>query len=159
VVTTCIGTVPDDRESPAWTTLLDSLEELGKYGQRIGAVLAAQTVNQAGGPLSDLLETLPEGTLGVDFDPASLMLHGFSPADSLRALKRSVLHVRARDASHDLATRRVVETPVGQGSLDFPELLAILEEADYRGYFTIERSGGEASVRNIQLAMQYLKSL
>jgi sugar phosphate isomerase/epimerase len=87
------------------------------------------------------------------------MLHGFPAADSLRVLGRYVAHVRARDVHHELGARHVVEAPLGQGSLDFPELLAILEERDYRGYLTIERSGGEAPVREIGLAAQYLRSL
>ena len=69
-----------------------------------------------------------------------------------------VLHVRARDAVRDLGQRRVLEMPLGQGSIDFPELLAILEEHDYRGYITVERNG-EDPLADLQTAFRYLRML
>jgi sugar phosphate isomerase/epimerase len=69
-----------------------------------------------------------------------------------------VLHVHAKDGVRDLAIGRGLEVPVGRGVADFPTLLGVLEQRDYRGYFTLERTG-ENSVFEIGQAVKYLRSL
>jgi L-ribulose-5-phosphate 3-epimerase len=49
--------------------------------------------------------------------------------------------------------------PLGRGSADFPELLAMLEERGYRGYLTIQREGAEDPLFEIGQAVKYLRSL
>jgi sugar phosphate isomerase/epimerase len=48
---------------------------------------------------------------------------------------------------------------LGRGLAEFPELLGILEEHQYRGFITIERRQGENTVAEIADAVRYLKSL
>jgi sugar phosphate isomerase/epimerase len=158
VVTNHIGDLPDDDSNPRWQLLVSSLTELGHHAQKSGAMLAAQTGTDSGERLATLLRALPDGSLGVDFDPANLMFHGHSPADAMRFLGGHVLHVRARDAVRDLGQRRVLEMPLGQGSIDFPELLAMLEEHDYRGTITVERNG-EDPLADLQAGLRYLRML
>ena len=55
--------------------------------------------------------------------------------------------------------RRGLETPLGRGSVDFPELIGVLEEHNYRGYFTIERRHTSDPVTEIGHAVQYLRNL
>ena len=45
------------------------------------------------------------------------------------------------------------------GLAEFPELLGILEEHQYRGFITIERRQSENAVNEIADAVKYLKSL
>ncbi len=158
VVTNHIGRIPEDTDDPRWNLLVSTLSDLGNYAKNAGANLAAQTGTESGERMDELLKCLPEGTIGIDFDPANLLVHGFSPIDAMRILGRHVLHVRARDALHDLDVRRVLETPLGQGSVDFPELLAILEEQHYRGAITVEYNGQEP-LHYLGHAVKFLRSL
>ena len=159
VVVNHIGRLPSDRESDSRRLLLGVLEELGRHGHRAGALLAAETGTESGEELAALLADLPEGAVGVDFNPANLLLNGFSPLDALDALGDSILSVHATDASINLPGRRGGPVPLGQGSADFPALLAALAEHDYRGYFTVGHQTIDDPRSEIARAIEYLRGL
>ncbi len=159
VVFNYVGRIPESEEDPDWALLVETLSDLGRHGQRMGATLAARTGAERGEDLARLVKALPAGSLGVDFDPGTLIINGHSPREALASLAPHVLHVHARDAVRDIAQGRGLETPLGQGSADFPELLGILEEHQYRGYLTIEpQTAGNPDVE-ITSAVNYLKNL
>ena len=159
VVVNHIGRVPDEPESPEWELLLQVLSDLGRFGQRTGATLAAETGSEDGAQLARLIAALPEGSLGVNLDPGNLVVNAHSVREALDELGQNVLHVHAKDGVRDLAQGRGLETPLGRGAVDFPELIAGLEEHGYRGYFTIERERSEHPVREIGQAVRYLRNL
>lgn len=159
VVINQIGRVPAEAEGPEWTMLLDVLADLGRYGQHVGAWLAAETGSEDGATLAKLIDALPPGSLGVNFDPGNLVVNGFSVSNALKLLAPHVMHVHIKDGVRDLAQGRGIEVPVGRGSVDFPELIGTLEEADYRGYYTIERANATDPVFEIGQAIKYLRSL
>ncbi len=158
VVVNQVGRVPDD-EGPDWDRLVQSLEDLGRYGQHVGAVLAAETGTESGENLAKLLETVENGMIAVNFDPGNLIINDFSPSESLKALGKYVMHVHAKDGVRDLAQGRGIEVPLGRGSAEFPLLMAQLEEHQYRGYFTIERENSEDPIFEIGQAVQYLRNV
>ena len=100
-----------------------------------------------------------QGRLGVDFDPGLLIVNGFSAEQALEVLTPHVLHVRAHDGVRDLAQGRGIEVPLGQGSVDFPAMLARLEQANYRGTITVERREAADPVTEIGNAVAYLRQL
>ena len=129
------------------------------HGQRVGACLAAETGSEDSTDLARLIDALPPGSLSINFDPGNLIINGFSAHDGIAALGGHVAHVHARDAVRDLAQGRGLETLLGRGSVDFPELIGVLEEHNYRGYFTIERQHATDPVTEIGQAVQYLRNL
>ena len=159
VVVNQIGRVPSDLPDASWDTLRQALVDLGGYGQRVGAFLAARTGSEAGADLARLISALPAGVLAVDFDPGSLIINGFSASDAIRALAPHVLHVHANDAVRDLAQGRGIETPLGRGSVDFLEMLSVLEEQEYRGYLTVERQNSANPVADVAQGVEYLRNL
>ncbi len=159
VVVNHVGRVPADANSPAWSLMRDALADIGKISQRVGATLAAETGPESGEDLLRLVQALPPGAIGVDLHPANLILHSHSPRESARALAEHVIHVHAADATRDLAERRNIEVPLGRGTAEFPELLAILEEHHYRGYITVERRQSDNAIFEISQAVQYLRNL
>lgn len=159
VVVNSIGRVPEGTETPQWQTLLEALADIGRFGQHVGATLAAETGTESGEELKRLIDALPLGALGVNFDPGNLIVNGFSAADAVRALGGDVLHVHAKDGVRDLSQGRGVEVPLGRGSADFPELLGVLEERQYHGYFTIERDNAADPIYEIGAAVKYLKNM
>jgi sugar phosphate isomerase/epimerase len=106
-----------------------------------------------------LIARLPPGSIGVDFNPASLILHGHSPREAINALAAHVLHVHATDATRDVALGRGIEVPLGQGNAEFPELLGVLEEHQYRGYITVARRDSSAPTDDVRQALTFLRNL
>lgn len=158
VVINHIGRVPE-KGTTAWTIMVEALTDIGRHGQRVGATLAAETGTESGEELAGLIAALPPASLGVDLNPASLIINGHAPRDAAKALGEHVLHVHATDGTRDLAHGRGIEVQLGRGLAEFPELLGILEEHHYRGYITIERRQGENAAAEIADAVKYLKSL
>jgi sugar phosphate isomerase/epimerase len=159
VVVNQVGRVPADDKSDAWRRLTEALSDLGAYGQRVGATLCAETGAEAGADLRRLLEALPKGALGVTFDPGNLIVNGFSASDAATELAGWVQHVHVNDAVRDLARGRGMAVEIGRGAVDFPALLGLLEEKQYRGYLSIERGAVDNPVLEISHAVQYLRSL
>jgi sugar phosphate isomerase/epimerase len=159
VVVNHIGRVPAENDSAANSILVQALSDLGRYGQRVGALLAAETGTESGEELARLIARLPPGSIGIDFNPAGLIVNGHSPRAAMQALASHVLHVHATDATRDLAQGRGIEVPLGQGNAEFPELLALLEEQQYRGYITVARHDSDAPLADIRQAFQFLRNL
>ncbi|NQT13638.1 MAG: TIM barrel protein [Planctomycetes bacterium] len=159
VVVNHVGRVPPDRESAEWRLLVEVLDELGRHGTRVGALLAAETGTESGDDLARLLAELPEGTLGVDLNPANLLLGGFSPLEAVAALGPSILHVHATDAVHEPGSGRGSEVLLGEGTADFPELLGALDQYGYLGYFTLTHHTGGDPVSELARAIGYLRRL
>ncbi len=158
VVVNQIGQVPETSEGTEWELLLQVLADLGRHGQRVGAMLAAETGADDPQRLAALIGALPPGSLAVDLNPGNLAIHGRSSVEAASLLGPHILHVHAKDGTRDLSRGRGVETPLGRGSVDWPAVFGTLEEHDYRGYFTLERSESSDPVKEIGQGVQFLRS-
>lgn len=136
-----------------------SLMDLGRYSQKAGAFLAARTGSEAPEVLRELMDQLPEGSLQVALDPGGLIVNGFSAREAARVLGPEVAYVYAKDGVRDLAQGRGIEVELGRGSIDLPELAGILEQNEYRGYFTVERRHAAEPILEVANAVEYLKNL
>lgn len=159
VVINQVGQIPTEPGGPSWELLVQVLTDLGRFGQRVGAMLAVETGAEDAKTLQQLFDALPEGSIGVNFDPGNLIVNGFSASDAAKQLGQHVMHVHAKDGVRDLAQGRGLETQLGRGAADFPEILGILEEHEYRGYFTIERQHASDPVLEVGQAVQFLRNL
>lgn len=138
VVIVQAGRVPDQADELRGVLLNEALGMLDRHSARIGAVLALETGLDAGAALASYLDRFDAGGIGVNFDPANLLLHDFDPCASGRALRDKVKHVRATDAKRLGASRSVQEVPLGQGDVEWAINLSMLEEIEYHGWLTVE---------------------
>ncbi|HVX11409.1 MAG TPA: sugar phosphate isomerase/epimerase family protein [Pirellulales bacterium] len=154
-----VGRIPEDATNPRWNLLIEALDDLGRFGQRNGAGLAAETGSEAGADLARLVAALSPGSIGVALNPGNLIINGFSALDAVAALGADIVYVHAQDGVRDLAQGRGIEVPLGRGSADFPALLGALEEREYRGYWTVMRENSSNPVEELGHAVSFLKSL
>lgn len=159
VVVNSIGRVPDESADEQWNLLIAALTDIGRYGQKCGAMLAARTGAQPAEAIKRLIDALPDGCLGVTYDPGQLVVNDFSASEALRLLQPFILHVHARDGVRDLSLGRGIEVPLGQGAVDFPAILATLENSDYRGYVSVVRRDSKRPRVDLANALQYLRAL
>jgi sugar phosphate isomerase/epimerase len=153
------GAVPQKDDDPRGRLLTESLQTLGQQGDRVGAVLALETGLEPGASLAAFLARFDTGSLGVNFDPANLLVHGFDIIDSLRALNRRIVHTHAKDARRASPSRAAQEVPLGHGDIDWLEYLGVLDEIAYRGWLTIERESGQNRVAEIAAGVAFLRRL
>ena len=159
VVTNRIGRVVDEASDDRRSTIVQALTDLGMYSQKSGAWLAAQSGFEEPKILKGLMDSLPPMSLGIDFDPAQMVINGFSANDAMAILAEHVMHFRARDAVHDLSLGRGLEVQLGRGSVDLPALLGKLEEYHFAGYLTIERDEQTEAVLQCSQAIEYLENM
>jgi sugar phosphate isomerase/epimerase len=158
VVINAIGYVPEDAEHPAYVQLLASLTELARHGERVGAILACETGTEPVSRLTNLIGSITTGSIGIHFNPASLILADHYDNDAIRLCAPLVRSVSIRDAVRDLAQRRGVEVEIGRGSAEFPEILGVLEEQGYRGWFIVDRPPSSIVESEISDAISLMRS-
>jgi sugar phosphate isomerase/epimerase len=151
------GRIPEDAADPRLATLTESLTALGQHGDRTGTTLALETGLEAGIVLRQFLDRFDSGGLGVNLDPANLLLHGFDPYESARALQGKIVHAHAKDARAASASRAAQEVPVGHGDIDWMQFLGVLEEVEYRSWLVIEQETGDHRAADIAASVQFLR--
>jgi sugar phosphate isomerase/epimerase len=157
-VTVRLGGLPEEADSAAQALLGDLLNDLARHGNRVGVTLAVGPGREPAGRLSEVLAKVTEGPIGVNFDPATAVMVGASPVESLQTLRQFVAHVMIRDAVRDLEGGGV-EVPVGRGDVPWEEVLALLQETGYSGWLTVDRTQGEDHSGDAGRAIQYLHSI
>ena len=177
VVTTHIGVIPADRGG-CYGVLSEACAALGRFGEQCGARFAIETGPETPEVLNDFLNQLQTKGIGVNFDPANLvMVTGADPIQGVYTLKDKIVHTHAKDGIMLKQTDAAViygifadggiedfrmeeyfrEVPLGQGNVNLPAWLAALSDIGYQGVVTVEREVGTDPVGDISMAVRYLK--
>jgi sugar phosphate isomerase/epimerase len=151
------GRVPEKPDEPRGRLLTEALLALGQFGDRTGTVLALETGLDTGEALSRFLAGFDTGGLGVNLDPANLVMNGFDPYPATRALQGRIRHAHAKDARAAGASRPAQEVPLGHGDIDWMQFLSVLEEVEYRGWLAVERETGDQRTAEVAEGVQFLR--
>lgn len=126
-------------------------------GQR-GLGLLLETGQETADCLARLLEELNHPALGVNFDPANMILYDKGdPVAAVHKLGPWIKHIHVKDARR---TRQPgtwgTEVPWGDGQVGPAAFLAALKTIGYAGVLSIEREAGDNRLGDIQLAAERL---
>ncbi|WP_284645513.1 sugar phosphate isomerase/epimerase family protein [Paenibacillus silviterrae] len=180
VVTTHIGIVPDDENSPVYAAMHKACAELSDYAASMNAYFAIETGPETARHLKKFLDGISSKGMAVNFDPANMvMVTGDDPVQGVHTLRDYIVHTHAKDGIRlrevdprdiygavdheklaDMATDGDAfrEVPLGEGSVDWPRYLQALKDIGYGGYLTIEREVGTNPEADISKAVQFLKT-
>lgn len=145
-------------DSKQFETLCEVVNDLAAFGSRCGADLQLQVSSYVPSRIAALLARTGSGPVSVVFDPAVCVMSGSRPVSVFRDLYRSIGYIRARDAQKDVDGGGV-ESPLGDGSVDWDELIPTLMEAAYPGWMCVERTGGDQRSDDVRLAVKRLRNL
>ena len=178
-VTTHIGVIPTDSSCDRYKIMAEACNELGEYGDNVGARFAIETGPEKCSTLKSFLDGLSSKGVGVNFDPANLaMVTDDDPVAGVKLLGDYIVHTHAKDGILIKKTDPKViydffaeggiedlrlddyfkEVPLGEGSVDFDNYLKALKEVGFNGFLTIERECGANPEKDILLAVNFLKS-
>ena len=123
-----------------------------------GVVLLLETGQETAAELRTFLEKLDHKALGVNFDPANMILYDKGdPIEGVRTLAPWIQHLHIKDG---VRTKQPgtwgEEVPWGDGQVGIDRFLAVLEEIGYEGAMAIEREQGENRFGDIKLAVDRL---
>lgn len=158
VLTTRIGAIPAATDSTSYRLLVELLNDLARHGNHVGVTLAITPVRETAEALLKLLTEVTAGPIGIDFDPVAFVLTGVPAGKVVRELHMHLRHVQARDAVRDIAGGGT-EVPLGRGEVDWVELLASLQEIEYREWITVLRTQGSDRDGDIAAAVKYLRTV
>jgi sugar phosphate isomerase/epimerase len=144
LVTFHAGFIPHKETDPDYAKLLNRLEEASGIFAAANIALALETGQETASSLAALLKKLRRPNLGVNFDPANMILYNQGdPIEAVRALAPWIRQVHIKDA-----TRTKVpgtwgeEVAAGTGEVDWPIFFATLRQLNFNGDFVIEREAG-----------------
>ncbi|MGB9606973.1 MAG: sugar phosphate isomerase/epimerase family protein [bacterium] len=126
IVTTHIGVIPNDRTHPDWDKLRRSLDEIGAYGEKVGAVLAAETGPEEPELMAEFFQSLNTQAIKVNYDLANLAMKGFEPVEGVEVLAPYIVHTHAKDGLRS-SDGRMEEAPLGKGQVRWREYLLALD--------------------------------
>jgi sugar phosphate isomerase/epimerase len=164
-IATHIGVVPHDSKNPDYVAVRDLVRRVCDYAARHNQTFALETGQETAPVLLDFIRDVNRPNLGINFDPANMILYGTGdPIDALDLLGKHVLSVHCKDGDwppKDNPNALGHEQPLGKGAVGIARFLKKLVEIGYQGPLTIEREGVDRSQweQDVRSAIRLLESL
>jgi len=138
--------------------LRDRLVSLADMAAQRGVTLLMETGQETAECLREMLEELRHPALGVNFDPANMILYGKGdPVAAVRTLGPWIKHVHIKDAVRAKQPGTWgAEVPWGEGEVGTTAFLNALKEVGFAGVLAIEREAGDNRLGDIRLAAERL---
>jgi L-ribulose-5-phosphate 3-epimerase len=155
------GFLPHEPSDPDFAKLLIRLRQVSDVFAERDIDLALETGQETAVTLRAFLEKLDRRNVGVNFDPANMILYDKGdPIDALRTLSPWLKQCHLKDA-------RRTRTPgtwgdevvVGTGEVNWPEFFQVLDVHNFAGYCCIEREAGNQRAQDIRTARQFIETL
>ena len=161
LVTFHAGFIPPDPADPERAKLLDRLRTVADVFADAGVRLGLETGQETAETLLAALRDLDHPQVGVNFDPANMILYDMGePVAALRLLAPHVVQLHIKDAVRTTQPGTWgTEVPVGEGQVDFAALLAVLREAGRSCDLLIERESGSQRIEEMRRAKKYIENL
>jgi sugar phosphate isomerase/epimerase len=151
--------IAGEPDSPRAKLMREALLDLGRHGDRCGSALALEIGFDPAEKVRDYLNQFDVGGLGVNYDPANLLLRGHDPLKNLVPLKGKVLHVNARDARVNSVSHAAAEVPLGAGDIDWLSFAGSLSAIEYRGWVVVKRESGASRVADVASGVKLLRRM
>ena len=161
VVTFHAGFLPHEESDPAFAKLFERIARIAAVFGARGIALGFETGQETAETLRSFLEKLGCANVGVNFDPANMILYEKGdPITALRTLAPFLRSCHLKDAS---ATKVPGtwgdEVVVGTGQVDWRAFFQTLAEVGFTGDLAIEREAGTSRVADIRRAREFVLTL
>jgi len=138
------------------------MREFCEYCRRNGQIFCFETGQELPSVLKRTIEDVGTGNLGINLDPANLLLYGMAhPLDAVEIFGEYVRGMHAKDGLWPDRNKPLgKEVPLGEGEVYFDLLIPKLKEKGFRGPITIEREiTGERQIKDILRAKEILERI
>ena len=154
LVTFHAGFLPHEKSDPMFATMLARIRTVADIFAVRQIALGLETGQETAPALAAFLMELNHPNVGVNFDPANMILYDKGdPVEALRGLSPWLRQVHIKDA---LRTRIPglwgTEVAAGAGEVDWPAFFATLQKLNFTGDLVIEREAGRQRVADIIMA-------
>lgn len=161
LVTFHAGFLPDDQGDAGFKKLLSRLRQVADIFADRNIMLGLETGQELAATLDEFLHVLERKNVGVNFDPANMILYDQGdPIAALRKLQPWLQQCHIKDARR---TQRPGtwgdEVVVGTGEVDWKQFFDVLDQIRFSGDCCIEREAGDSRVADIRAAREYVERL
>ncbi|MDZ4673448.1 MAG: TIM barrel protein [Gemmatimonadota bacterium] len=154
LVTFHAGFIPHTASDPMRRVVLDRILTIAEPFLARSIPVALETGQENAATLLEALDALQEDRIGVNFDPANMVLYGMGdPVHALELLAPRVLQVHLKDALPAVREGSWgTEVPAGDGAVDWTAFFAVMERHLPGLGVMIERESGESRIEDIRQA-------
>ena len=140
IVTFHMGFLPENAADPVYKAMLTAVSDIAGYAAKRNVTISLETGQETGAQLASFLDKITVARVGVNFDPANLVIYGVdSPSRALQHFVSRVTSVHVKDAL-------LPETPggmgrevrPGEGRAELNECFRMLRASGFRGALIIE---------------------
>ena len=159
-IATHAGFLPEDPNSEKYRGVLCALREVAEHCKANNQLFLFETGQETPTTLKRTIEDIGLDNVGINLDPANLLLYGkANPVDAVDIFGEYVRDVHAKDGCYPTDGRELgKEMPIGQGRVNFPELVKKLKEKGYDATLIIEREiKGEKQRVDILAGKEFLE--
>lgn len=159
---THMGFIPENPNTDEYRCVVNTIRELAEYCKANGQYLLFETGQETPITLKRTILTVGTGNLGINLDPANLLLYGkANPCDAVDIFGDYVRGVHGKDGEYPTDPAYLgVEKRIGDGRANYPVLIKKLKEHGYNGSITIEREiDGDKQVEDILYAKKFLEDI
>lgn len=159
LVTFHAGFIPHDPAEAQRTVIIDRLRQLSDVFAASGVRVAFETGQETADTLLSALDDLDRPQVGVNFDPANMILYGMGdPVEALRRLALRIAQIHVKDA---VATATPGtwgrEVRVGTGDVHWPAFFAAMRERGIECDLMVEREAGEDRIADMIAARELVE--
>lgn len=161
LVTFHAGFLPHDPADPAYAKLLGRLRQVADVFAARGVDLGFETGQEDAPDLEKFLEVLDRPNVGVNFDPANILLYDRGePIEALRTLGKRLKQAHIKDAIRTKTPGEWgQEVPAGEGEVDWRAFFTTMAELGFAGDFCIEREAGTTRAEDIRKGAKFVGDL
>jgi sugar phosphate isomerase/epimerase len=158
LVTFHAGFLPHETSDPRYARLHQRITQIAGLFARHGMDLGFETGQESAETLAAFLQQLGQPNVGVNFDPANMILYAKGdPIAALRVLRPWLKQVHLKDAvATAVPGTWGQEVPVGTGQVDWRGFFETLVSTGYQGDLSIEREAGEQRLADIRAARDFI---
>jgi len=161
LVTMHAGFLPERPEDPLHGVMLQRLRAVADLLQRRGITLALETGQERASVLVAFLDALDRPDVGVNFDPANMILYGQGdPVAAVGELALRIRQIHVKDALPSAQPNSFGrEVGVGRGAVDWIAFLDAAKRIPREIRLVIEREAGEDRVGDVSRAVRFISGL
>jgi sugar phosphate isomerase/epimerase len=140
IVTFHMGFLPENPNDEAYEAMLAAVTEVAGYAAGKHITISLETGQETGQQLAAFLDKITVARVGVNFDPANLVIYGVeSPSKALQHVVSRVTSVHVKDALLPDTPRAMGrEVRPGEGRAEVAECLRMLRASGFTGALIIE---------------------
>jgi len=161
-IQTHCGFIPENPKEPLYEEAVLAIRDLAEYCGKNGQSFLMETGQETPTTMLRAIKDVDKPNLGVGLDTANLILYGkANPVDAVDIIGPYVKSVHAKDGRWPTDPSKLgEEVVIGQGLVDFKQVLTKLHRLGYTGAVTIEReTSGPQQIEDVRQEKIYLERI